>query len=213
MAAMILIEDGKIKLDQPVSDFIPAFKNMRVAAQPGHRSTAARRRAPITIRNLLTHTAGLGYNIITKGPLLEEYERLGINPAAVNAQMEAQMRARRARPALEDFANRVATLPLIAEPGTKWSYSIGLDVMGRVIEVASGMPSTRFVQTRIFDPLKMTSSFWTVPASEVGPLRDQLCRSSATTRVPLDPGGDLGLAVAAELSLWRRRAGDVGARL
>src|SRR3546814_11451087 len=67
-----------------------------------------------------------------------------------------------------DVCSSDLTLPLIADPGTKWSYSIGLDVMGAVIEKASGMPFDTFVQTRIFDPLKMTSSYWTVPASEVG---------------------------------------------
>lgn len=186
MAAMILIDEGKIKLDQPVSDFIPAFRTMRVLVDPARdlRSRPAVR--PITVRHLLTHTAGLGYNIITKGPLLAEYNRLGINPAQLNVQTELQMR--RTRPAsLAEFANRVATLPLIADPGTKWSYSIGLDVMGRVIEVASGMPFDRFVQARIFDPLRMRSSYWTVPASEAGRLATNYT-FVGQRRVPIDPG-------------------------
>ncbi|MDB5706947.1 MAG: serine hydrolase [Sphingomonas bacterium] len=184
MAAMILIEEGKIRLDQPVSDFIPAFRDMKVQLGPDTLETRPAAR-PITIRNLLTHTAGLGYNIITKGPLLKEYERLGLNPAAVNAQLEAQ--ARLTRPAtLEEFANRVAQAPLIADPGTKWSYSIGLDVMGRVIEVASGMSFDGFVQKRIFDPLRMTSSYWTVPQSEVGRFATNYL-FLGDKRVPLDP--------------------------
>ncbi|MFZ8239020.1 serine hydrolase domain-containing protein, partial [Staphylococcus aureus] len=77
MAAMILIEEGKMRLDQPVSDFIPAFKTMRVQVSPDSLDTRAATR-PITIRNLLTHTAGLGYTIITKGPLLKAYEDAGI---------------------------------------------------------------------------------------------------------------------------------------
>jgi len=168
MAAMILVEQGKLKLDQPISDFIPAFKNMRVLDTPDGTTLASHpAKHPITVRNLLTHTAGLGYTIITKGALLDEYNRLGINPAQVNTQLEPQMRA--ARPAtLEAFANQVATLPLVAEPGTKWSYSIGLDVLGRVIEVASGMPFDAFLQKQIFDPLDMKSTFFTVPASETG---------------------------------------------
>jgi CubicO group peptidase (beta-lactamase class C family) len=166
MAAMILLEEGKIRLDQPVSDFIPAFKTMRVQLNSATLDSRPAAR-PITIRNLLTHTAGLGYSIVTKGPLLGEYNRLGLNPGALSAPLEAV--ARRTRPpTLEAFANRVAEAPLIADPGTKWSYSIGLDVMGRVIEVAGGMPFDVFVQKRIFDPLKMTSSYWTVPQSEVG---------------------------------------------
>ncbi|MBL7373470.1 serine hydrolase, partial [Escherichia coli] len=80
---------------------------------------------------------------------LDEYNKLGINPAQVNTQMEVQM-AQLRPDSLEEFANRTASLPLIAEPGTKWSYSIGLDILGRVIEVASGMPFDQFVNTRIF---------------------------------------------------------------
>ena len=166
MAAMILIEEGKMSLDQPVSDFIPAFRTMRVQISPDSLETRPAAR-PITIRNLLTHTAGLGYSIITKGPLLGEYNRLGLNPGAISAPLEAA--ARRTRPAtLAAFADRVAEAPLIADPGTKWSYSIALDVMGRVIEVASGSSFDAFVQHRIFDPLDMKSSYWTVPRSEVG---------------------------------------------
>ena len=169
MAAMILIERGKMRLDEPVSDFIPGFAHMNVLTDPEHSLATRPAEHPITIRNLLTHTAGLGYNIITKGPLLAEYNRLGINPAQVNQQLEGPARAVRPK-TLQEFAAKVATLPLIAEPGTKWSYSIGLDVMGAVIEKASGMSFDGFVQANIFDPLKMRSSFWTVPKSEVGRL-------------------------------------------
>ena len=165
MAAMILIEDGRLKLDQPVGDILPAFRTMRVQLRPDTIESRPAAR-PITIRNLLTHTAGLGYNIITRGPLLDLYNRKGINPAQVNAGFEAE--ARRTRPAtLQDFANAVASVPLIADPGTKWSYSIGLDILGAVIEKASGMPFDRFVQTRLFDPLQMRSSYWTVPQGDI----------------------------------------------
>ncbi|MBO9714189.1 serine hydrolase domain-containing protein [Sphingomonas sp.] len=186
IAAMILVQDGKLKLDQPISDFIPAFKTMRVLDDPAGTTLASRPATrPITVRNLLTHTAGLGYTIITKGPLLDEYNKLGINPAQVSRGLEPSMRS--ARPAtLEAFANQVATLPLIAEPGAKWSYSIGLDVLGRVIEVASGMPFDKFLQTRIFDPLKMRSTYFTVPASEVGRFADNYFYTGST-RIPLDP--------------------------
>ncbi|RZM25288.1 MAG: class A beta-lactamase-related serine hydrolase, partial [Sphingomonas sp.] len=131
MSAMMLIEDGKLNLDDPVSKYIPAFKDMKVATSPDTSLATRPATRPITIRNLLTHTAGLGYTIVTKGPLLKEYERLGILPLSVSAAMEEKMRPVRPK-SLEEFANRVATLPLIADPGTKWSYSIGLDVMGRV---------------------------------------------------------------------------------
>jgi CubicO group peptidase (beta-lactamase class C family) len=185
MAAMILIEEGKLGLDEPISDFFPGFAHMKVLVHPDTSLESRPATRQITVRNLLTHTAGLGYSIITKGPLLKEYERLGITPGAINRAVEAQ--ARPARPkTLAEFAERVATLPLIAEPGTKWSYSIGLDLLGAVIEKASGVPFDTFVQTRIFDPLKMTSSYWTVPTSEV----DRLATNyvfMGDTRTPIDP--------------------------
>ena len=185
IAAMILVEEGKLKLDQPISDFIPAFKDMKVLVDPSKDLTTRPAKNPITVRNLLTHTAGLGYNIITKGPLLDEYNKLGINPAQVNTQMEVQM-AQLRPDSLEEFANRTASLPLIAEPGTKWSYSIGLDILGRVIEVASGMPFDQFVNTRIFKPLKMEQSYWTVPADKVANFASNYVFMGAT-RVVADP--------------------------
>ncbi|MDG2533354.1 serine hydrolase [Sphingomonas sp. HITSZ_GF] len=185
IAAMILVEEGKLKLDQPISDFIPAFKDMKVLVDPAKDLTTRPATRPITVRNLLTHTAGLGYNIITKGPLLDEYNRLGINPAQVNVQLEAQMAPLRPD-SLEEFANRTASLPLIAEPGAKWSYSIGLDILGRVIEVAGGMPFDQFVNTRIFKPLGMDQSYWTVPADKVGNFASNYVFMGAA-RVPADP--------------------------
>ncbi|WP_081855808.1 serine hydrolase domain-containing protein [Sphingomonas sp. UNC305MFCol5.2] len=205
IAAMILIEEGKLGLDQPISDFIPAFKDMKVLVDPAKDLTSRPAVRPITVRNLLTHTAGLGYTIITKGPLLDEYNRRGINPAQVNALLEPGMRG--ARPAsLEEFANRVATLPLIADPGAKWSYSIGLDVLGRVIEVAGGMPFDQFVNTRIFAPLKMQSSFWTVPQAKAGILSTNYMApgvaidqgaTSVWLQSPSFPYGGAGLVMSA----------------
>jgi CubicO group peptidase (beta-lactamase class C family) len=187
IAAMILVEEGKLKLDQPISDFLPQFKSMKVLVDPAKDLTSRPATRPITVRNLLTHTAGLGYNIITKGPLLDEYNRLGINPAQVSAAMEPNMRAVRPK-SLAEFADRVAQAPLIAEPGTKWSYSIGLDLLGRVIEVASGMPFDQFVNTRIFAPLKMTESFWTVPAAQAPHLATNYAAMGTGNLVPVDPG-------------------------
>ncbi|WP_174287347.1 serine hydrolase [Sphingomonas bacterium] len=184
-AAMILIEEGKIGLDDPVAKYIPAFAHMRMLTSPDSSLDSRPAARPITIRNLLTHTAGLGYNIVTKGPLLKEYERLGILPESVNVAAEVKMRAVRPK-TLAEFADRVATLPLIADPGTKWSYSIGLDVMGRVIEVASGLPFDTFVDTRIFAPLKMRSSFWQVPAGEAGRLATNYT-FIGQTMAPVDP--------------------------
>ena len=194
MAAMILIEDGRIGLDDPVSKYIPAFATMKVATNPEASLASVPAKTPITIRMLLTHTSGLTYNIIARGALLKEYERLGILPAQVSASIEPMMR--RTRPAtLAAFADRVAQAPLIAQPGTAWNYSVGLDVMGRVIEVASGQPFDTFVNTRIFAPLKMTSSYWTVPRAAAGRLATNYAWTGEVL-APLDP---------AATSVWLQR--------
>lgn len=186
MAAMLLIQDGKLKLDEPLSNLIPAFRHMRVLTDPEHSLATRPANSQITIRELMTHTAGLGYSIINTGPIKKVYEDAGIVPGAVNRRTEAALR--RVRPkTLAAFADKVATLPLIAEPGTKWSYSIGLDVLARVVEIASGMPFDKFVQKRLFEPLKMTSSYWQVPADQAGRLATNYV-FIGDKRTPLDPG-------------------------
>jgi CubicO group peptidase (beta-lactamase class C family) len=166
MAAMILVGEGKLKLDQPIADFIPEFAKMTVLTDPDNSLDAVPAKNQITVRHLLTHTAGLGYGIITKGPLLKLYNEQGINPAVFSRFPIPGQPVPAPTPDLKTFAERVAKLPLIAEPGTKWSYSISLDLLGRVVEVASGMGFEAFLKARIFAPLKMTSSYFQVPASE-----------------------------------------------
>jgi CubicO group peptidase (beta-lactamase class C family) len=172
MAAMILIEEGKLKLDQNIADFIPAFANPKVLTDPDKSLDARPATAPITVRNLLTHTAGLGYSIVTKGPLLDAYNKLGILPGQVSKRDLPGVPKFVTAPSLQEFADRLGTLPLVADPGVKWSYSVSLDLLGRVIEVASGMPFDVFLADRIFRPLGMTSTYFQVPASEVGRLTD-----------------------------------------
>ena len=208
MAAMMLVEDGKLKLDQPIGDFFPGFKTSRVLTDPANSLASRPAARPITVRHLLTHTAGLGYTIITKGALLAEYNRLGLIPAALAPMLEPELRKTRPT-SLKEFADRVATTPLIADPGTVWSYSISLDVLAAVVEVAGGMPFERFVQTRMFDPLGMKSTYWTVPQSEIGRFAtnyfwagDKLTPfdrpdASAFTAPPSFPYGGAGLVMSA----------------
>mgnify|MGYP000639476809 FL=1 len=166
MAAMILVGEGKMKLDQPISEFLPEFANMTVLTDPEKSMDAVPAKKQITVRHLLTHTAGLGYSIITKGPLLQAYLNNGITPGIVSRFPIPGQPTSTPTPDLKTFSERLAKLPLIAEPGTKWSYSISLDLLGRVIEVASGMDFEAFLKTRIFEPLKMNSSYFQVPKSE-----------------------------------------------
>ena len=185
MAAMMLVEDGKLRLDQPIGEILPAFRTMRVLTDPENSLASRPATRPITVRHLLTHTSGLGYSINAKGPLLKEYERLGLVPFAANAQVEAQVRPTRPQ-SLQQFAERAATVPLLADPGTRWSYSMSLDVMGAVIERASGMSFERFVQTRLFDPLGMSRTYWQVPRDRATSLASNYT-FVGDNLIPLDP--------------------------
>ncbi len=188
MAVMILIGEGKIKLDQPIADFIPEFAKMTILTDPMKSLDAVPAKTQITVRHLLTHTAGLGYSIVTKGPLLKAYMDNGITPGAVSRMPLPGFEPGAPVPDLKTFAERVAKLPLIAEPGAKWSYSISLDLIGRVVEVASGMSFEAFLKARIFNPLKMTSSYFQVPQAEVKRFATNY-GVLGSALVPIDPAG------------------------
>lgn len=188
IAAMLLIEDGKMRLDQPIADFLPAFAKMNVQATPdGSLSDVRPARTPITIRQLLTHTAGFGYNIIQKGPIREAYNRNGLVGGQVSRLPVPGMPPITPAPSLKAFADRLATLPLVYEPGTRWSYSLSLDLLGRVIEVASGQAFDAFLKARIFDPLGMTSTGFQVAKKDIARLSTNYFPLGPAL-VPIDPG-------------------------
>jgi CubicO group peptidase (beta-lactamase class C family) len=169
IAAMLLIEDGKMKLDQPIADFLPAFAKMQVQDTPDGSITAVHpAKTAITVRHLLTHTAGLGYNIIQKGPIKKAYDDAGIVGGSASRLPIPGFAPVTPAPSLAVMADRLAALPLVYEPGTKWSYSIALDLMGRLIEVVSGQSFDAFLKARLFDPLGMTSTSFIVAAKDVG---------------------------------------------
>lgn len=168
MAMMILIDDGVVRLDQPIADFLPAFAKMKVQNTPdGSISDVRDAKQPITIRHLLTHTAGFGYAIMQKGPLRQAYEEAGLT-GGVFTKLPVPGMTGQIAPSLAEFADRLAALPLVYEPDTQWSYSVSLDLAGRVIEVASGQSFDEFLRQRIFTPLDMSSTWFQVPSSEVG---------------------------------------------
>jgi CubicO group peptidase (beta-lactamase class C family) len=191
MAAMKLIDEGKLGLDQPLAEILPAFANMQVQKTydggigPGDLEPAVR---PITIRHLLTHTAGIGYTIIQKGPIKAAYEAKGLIAGQVTKIPAVAAMFGRGAPvrSLAAFADGLATVPLVAQPGTRWSYSNGLDLMGRVIEVVSGMPFDAYLQQSIFDPAGMTSTYFTVPASELNRLTTNYGVVGGNL-IPIDP--------------------------
>jgi CubicO group peptidase (beta-lactamase class C family) len=167
MAAMMLVGDGKIKLDQPIADFLPEFAQMTVLTDPEKSMDAVPAKTQITLRHLLTHTAGFGYSIITKGPLLKAYLDNGITPGAISRNPIPGAPKSAPVPDIDTFSKRLAKLPLIAEPGTKWSYSVSTDLLGHLIGVISGMEFGAFLQKRIFTPLNMRSTFFQVPQSQI----------------------------------------------
>jgi len=159
MATMMLIDEGRLTLDTPLADVLPKYARMQVQVTPDGSITDLRpAKAPITIRHLLTHTAGLGYSITQKGPLKAAYEANGLVPAEVSRKAIPGLTVGKPLPSLAAFADKLAEMPLVYEPGTTWSYSVGLDLMGRVIEVVSGQPFDAFVTERILGPCGMTSS-------------------------------------------------------
>jgi CubicO group peptidase (beta-lactamase class C family) len=187
MAAMILIDEGKLGLDQPLGEILPKFANMQVQVTPdGSLSEVRPAKTPITIRHLLTHTAGLGYSIVQKGPIKAAYEAAGLVPGQVSkVQIPGLSRGAPVR-SLALFADRLAELPLVYEPGTRWSYSVALDLMGRVIEVAGGKPFDEFLEDRLFDPLGMTSTGFQVATKDLHRLATNYGIVGGTP-LPIDP--------------------------
>ena len=187
MAAMILIDEGKLGLDQPIADLLPKFAKMQVQVVPDGSITDLKPATrAITVRHLLTHTAGLGYSIIQKGPIKTAYERAGVVPGQVSRTQVRGMPDVPTAPSLAEFADRLAELPLVYQPGTQWSYSVGLDLLGRVIELASGQSFETFLQERLFGPCGMDSTFFRVPAAAAARLTDNY-GVDKTGLVPLDP--------------------------
>ena len=149
VATMILVEQGKISLDDPVSTFLPEFAKLRVRGPDGTESPASR---PPTIRELLTHTAGLSYNFIN-------------NPRLVDAYREARVTDGLDQPEVTtaEAMQRLASVPLGFQPGTGWEYSLATDVLGAVIEKVTGASLGSFVNERIAKPLRIQSFVFNAP--------------------------------------------------
>ncbi|MGE0047226.1 MAG: serine hydrolase domain-containing protein [Hyphomonadaceae bacterium] len=164
IAAMILIQDGRLALDQPIGEIVPAFANMRVLA---NRETMETRpaRTQITVRHLLTHTAGFSYTIINEPVLSRLYRQHGLFAAGRQVRLEEGDGQPPAT--LEEFGERLAALPLSYEPGAWWRYSVSLDVLGLVIQRASGVPFDQFLERRLFRPLSMSDTGFYVPQQKL----------------------------------------------
>lgn len=157
-AVLALVEEGKIGLAEPVSDFIPTFAHTTVASkdEPGKAVPAKR---PITIKDLLTHTAGISYGTDSRVAAL--YEAKGLGPAAGNGWYTAD----KDEPICETM-ERLGTLPFVAQPGEAFVYGYNTDILGCVVEKASGMPLDEFVRTRITGPLGLKDTRFYLPPAE-----------------------------------------------
>jgi CubicO group peptidase (beta-lactamase class C family) len=155
VAAMMLYEEGAFLLDDPVSKYLPEFKDMKVLVKSadGKTDTVAAKH-PITIRDLMRHTSGLTYNWNTDlGPI---YKQLNATHGII--QYDAT---------IADNIKALASAPLLNQPGEKFEYSLSVDVLGRLVEVLSGMPLDQFFQARIFQPLGMKDTNFFVPEKDV----------------------------------------------
>jgi CubicO group peptidase (beta-lactamase class C family) len=150
-AIMMLWEEGKFRLDDPISKFIPEFKNPQVLNTFRYGDTTFTAKASskeITIRHLLTHTSGLGYGVIDGDERMKMiYHKAGVMDLFTTDNIT-----------IGESVKRLSKLPLHHEPGAKFTYSEGLDVLGYLIEIVSGMPFDQFLKTRIFDPLGMNDT-------------------------------------------------------
>lgn len=158
VAILSLVEEGKIGLDDPVSRYIPQFAHTTVASHSDTGRVTKPAARPITIRHLLTHTAGISYG--TDSLVAPLYSSAGLGPAAGWGWYTAD----KDEPICTTI-ERLATLPFAAQPGEKWVYGYNIDILGCVAERASGMPLDELIRTRITRPLKMNDTYFYVPAA------------------------------------------------
>ena len=156
-AVMSLYEEGHFLLTDPVSDYLPEFANMEVYLGDEDGRIMTEPAETITIRHLLTHTAGLTYDFFPT-PVGRMYGEAGVVVSPPGKPTHAS---------LDEWTQALATLPLIAQPGTDWNYSFGMDVLGRLIEVVSGKSFRAFLHERIFEPIDMRDTDFYVPAEKL----------------------------------------------
>lgn len=157
VAALMLAEEGRLLLEAPIARYIPAFADVKVGVEKtdaqGHKTLElVPPRRPPTVQDLMRHTAGLTYGFFGDGLVKQAYQKAGITAAGDLTNAE--------------FAERIARMPLAYQPGSTWDYSNATDVLGRVIEVASGQTLGAFLQRRIFDPLGMKDTSFYVTETE-----------------------------------------------
>ena len=206
VAAMMLVEDGVIQLTDPVSKYLPGFDKLQVSV-PSKDAAGVTTYALVpqerqmTVQDLLRHTSGLAYGEITNNaPVKEGLEKAGA------FRKELDFDARNVTP--DEEIAKMATVPLAFQPGTTWNYSLSTDMLGRVVEKASGKRLADFLQERLFKPLGMKDSGFWVPAGKMARVAETLEKDRFAGRsFPLvdvssqpknDSGGAGGVSTAAD---------------
>jgi CubicO group peptidase (beta-lactamase class C family) len=149
VAVMQLVEDGKLKLTDTLSKYVPEFKDMKVAvpSQDGKSFETVKAEREITIHDLLTHSSGITYRIMSKPHIGKLYEEANVCDGLVES-----------KESLADNVRKISKLPLVWQPGSAWEYGLNTDVLGHVVEVVSGKSLEDFMRERIFTPLKMNDT-------------------------------------------------------
>jgi len=160
VALMIAVDQGLLKLSDPVSKYIPEFKDTKVLLR-GNKTESLKR--DITLLDLATHTSGLAYTFSIKGELQDIYLKEKIFPYYALDTLDDDIKPEKLYENICSFSKKVASVPLAHQPGEKWTYSIGMDILGCVIEKASNMTFGDFLKSNLFDPLNMKDTFFKVP--------------------------------------------------
>ena len=163
-ALMILVEQGKVSLNDPVAKYIPEFKNTKVLNSKTNQLEKLDRE--VTLIDLATHSSGLTYSFVDRGKIKEIYDQEKIYPYYFLDNVSLERPAKKSYPDICTLSEKVATLPLVHQPGEKWTYSIGMDILGCVIERVSNLSFGEFLKKNIFDPLGMEDTFFEVPNSK-----------------------------------------------
>jgi CubicO group peptidase (beta-lactamase class C family) len=164
-AVMQQVAAGALALDQPIAEIMPEFTRMTVLVDPARGLEARPAQQAITVRHLITHTAGFTYAINALSPLEREYKRLGIQPGSLPSLLRP---GEGPLPDVQAMTAYLAGLPLALEPGTAWKYSVGIDVAGALLERVGGATLDKVLERQLFGPLGMRSTgFWARDASRL----------------------------------------------
>ena len=180
---MLLHEEGKFQLDDPIAKYLPAFRDSKVLATFNAQDstyTTVPARSDVTIRQLFTHTSGISYPVIGTKEARAIYAKARI-PSGIGTPAGG----------LAAAMDALGALPLVHQPGERFTYGLSVDVLGRLIEVLSGQPLDRYLRARLFEPLGMKDTYFYLPAAKQTRLARLYTEDAAKKTVPMRPQGGM----------------------